>query len=552
MRSLKRTKKVNIIFAIIIMGIMVGVSFFHIFNIERMNLFKDELELIVQTKQQRSILSSLILQSAFLSESQKKLFLEELKKLSASSISPTTLIHQFDKIIDKTINMKNVHYMIEMVILSTASLIFVLVSYVASQNAFLSEINTISDEFSKIDLDYLPTKHVVIYREAASLTYKVEHLSRKIELYRSVFKVSTKSTNASEFAENLIDDLKKWLDIDSLSIAELDEKQIILDVTVNESHKRVKESMIFDIKDSEEENFFLRPRILNASELTIYVEEHPLSILSLFHNKEVKSIVLVPFEIGEKERGILFLTSLETNGFDFHQMEEIEIVANAVGQVYKKIIATQKTTISVVRGFTELVEGKDEETKDHIVRMASYAKAIALELKKDNNFSGFITPKYVKQLYEQAPLHDIGKVSVPDHILRKPGKLNAEEFEKMKIHTVKGFEILRNVEREIREEIFEIGKRIARSHHERWDGKGYPDGLSGEKIPLCARIAAVADVFDALTTSRPYKEALEYQKSVNIIVHESGTHFDPRIVTAFLRAQTEIKSIYDKFNNNRI
>lgn len=182
----------------------------------------------------------------------------------------------------------------------------------------------------------------------------------------------------------------------------------------------------------------------------------------------------------------------------------------------------------------EIVENRDDNTGGHIRRTAGYVENIAKELKKQDVYSDILTDTYVKDMIVAAPLHDIGKIHVSDGVLNKPGKLTEEEFEIMKTHTIAGEELLAYAKEEIGESGYlNRAVEMAAYHHEWWNGKGYPYGISGDEIPLCARIMAVADVFDALTSKRCYKSAMPLEKAYAIIREESGTHFDPAVVEAF-------------------
>ncbi|MDP4023494.1 response regulator [Methylobacterium sp. NEAU 140] len=178
------------------------------------------------------------------------------------------------------------------------------------------------------------------------------------------------------------------------------------------------------------------------------------------------------------------------------------------------------------------VEYRDNDTGDHTWRVASYSRLIAEALG--------LAPDACRRLYLAAPLHDVGKVAVPDGILLKPGKLDAEEFALVKTHATIGQRILGESE----SELIQLAAEIAGAHHEHWDGGGYPSGLAGRDIPLAARIVAVADVFDALTTRRPYKAALAFEDAFAAIEAESGRHFDPACVAAFTRCRAEIAAVY--------
>ena len=185
----------------------------------------------------------------------------------------------------------------------------------------------------------------------------------------------------------------------------------------------------------------------------------------------------------------------------------------------------------------EVVENRDDNTGGHIRRTAQYVELIAKELKREEIYRDILTDKYVADMVVAAPLHDIGKIHIPDAVLNKPGKLTEEEFNIMKAHTTAGEELLEHAKEELGESSYlNTALEMAAYHHEWWNGKGYPYGISGDEIPICARIMAVADVFDALTSKRCYKNAMPLEKAYQIIREESGTHFDPQVVDAFFAA----------------
>ncbi len=212
-----------------------------------------------------------------------------------------------------------------------------------------------------------------------------------------------------------------------------------------------------------------------------------------------------------------------------------EDLAEQVQIQLAELSAAQRSTIFAL---SKLAESRDNETGEHLDRMCEYVKVIAEELSKIPKYSHVIDTAYINNIYAAAPLHDVGKVGIPDNILLKPGKLTSEEFEIMKRHTSIGADTLRAVLKEHpRNEFIRLGIEIAESHHERWDGAGYPNGLVGDEIPLAGRILAVADVYDALTSKRCYKEAFTHERSFNIICEGQGSHFDPEIVNAFCRVE---------------
>ena len=191
----------------------------------------------------------------------------------------------------------------------------------------------------------------------------------------------------------------------------------------------------------------------------------------------------------------------------------------------------------LIKFMAEVVENRDDNTGGHIKRTAEYVEGIAKELKSRGVYSDCLTDEYMNDMVVAAPLHDIGKIHIPDAVLNKPGKLTDEEFEVMKTHTTAGEKLLIHAKDELGESGYlNMAVEMAAYHHEWWNGKGYPYGISGEEIPLCARIMAVADVFDALTSKRCYKSAMPLEKAYAIIREESGTHFDPLVVDAFFSA----------------
>ena len=214
----------------------------------------------------------------------------------------------------------------------------------------------------------------------------------------------------------------------------------------------------------------------------------------------------------------------------------------------REIRTTQEVTIL---SLASLAETRDNETGAHIVRTQHYVRLLALELRKLPAHADELSDEVVDLLFQSAPLHDVGKVGIPDSILLKPGKLNEHEFEIMKTHAQLGAEALRAGERQYGSSGFlEFACEIAQWHHEKWDGSGYPDGLAGAEIPLSARLMALADVYDALRSKRIYKDAFSHARSREIIVDGRGSHFDPDVVDAFIAVEDEFVRIADTYVDN--
>lgn len=198
-----------------------------------------------------------------------------------------------------------------------------------------------------------------------------------------------------------------------------------------------------------------------------------------------------------------------------------------------------------IRALAYLAETRDPETGNHLRRTQRYVEVLCLHLRSNPRFSDFLTDHNIQVLVKSTPLHDIGKVGIPDHILLKPGKLSPDEWEIMKNHARYGSDAIELAEKDAEKpvEFLNMAKDIARFHHEKWDGSGYPDGLVGDAIPIPARLMALADVFDALISQRVYKPPFPMEKAVSIIQEGRGSHFDPDIVDAFLVLQNEFQSI---------
>ena len=222
---------------------------------------------------------------------------------------------------------------------------------------------------------------------------------------------------------------------------------------------------------------------------------------------------------------------------------------NKLSQSKDEIIQTRDVAIV---GLSALAEARDNETGGHILRTQEYVRALAIQLQSHIKYCDYLTPDTVELLYKSAPLHDIGKVGIPDAILLKPGKLTDDEFEIMKTHALIGADSLAVAEKQMGSNSFlAIAHEIALSHHEKWDGSGYPYQLSGDDIPLSGRLMALADVYDALISKRVYKPAFSHDKAKEIILAGKGRHFDPAVVEAFINCEQMFVSIALTYNDEK-
>ena len=266
--------------------------------------------------------------------------------------------------------------------------------------------------------------------------------------------------------------------------------------------------------------------------------------------KGVRSSITLPLKVSGEPVGIIFFSSIHKNVYLQEHMNFLKTLANSIAISLNQSIFVNDVVYSSILALAKLAEARDEDTGEHLERMSKYTRFIAELLLEHNIYTDEINLEFVDNIERFSPLHDIGKVGIRDDILLKPGKLSPEEYEEMKKHASYGAEVLRTAEMNLQKRsksLFGIGIEIAEGHHEKWDGSGYPYGKKGTEIPLSARIVALADVFDALSSKRPYKEAFSFERTMEIIAMGKGKHFDPVIVDKLLANLKKIEQIYLKY-----
>ena len=277
----------------------------------------------------------------------------------------------------------------------------------------------------------------------------------------------------------------------------------------------------------------------------------------------VKSLVMVPVRSEDPVGAIGAYWSRQTRPSD-HEIHVLKRIANSAAVAYTNLFLTDalrqardeaiRAKDAIVFAMADLAETRDSDTGNHIRRTQHYVRALAEGCLEQGVYAEELDPETVALLFKSAPLHDIGKIAIPDSILLKPGRLTSDEFAVMKKHAELGSRAITNAENKLGADscFLRIAAEIARTHHEKWDGSGYPHGLKGAEIPLCGRIMAIADVYDALVSERVYKAAISHADAVAMIADERGRHFDPVLVDVFLSIHRRFDDIHRDFSDERL
>ncbi|MCR4777746.1 MAG: HD domain-containing protein [Lachnospiraceae bacterium] len=290
-----------------------------------------------------------------------------------------------------------------------------------------------------------------------------------------------------------------------------------------------------------------------------------ISIITTKYNivMPITSITLYANELADTVTGATEENLEKIEELDIHTGDEIEQLYKAfcnmtaetvyrLNENQKKTEAIAKMQNALIITMADMVETRDSDTGAHVIKTSAYVRIILQGLRKNGYYAEKISDRFMRDVEMSAPLHDVGKIYIPDAILNKEGKLTEEEFEIMKTHTTAGRNILENAISSMEgDNYLKEARNMAAYHHERWDGKGYPEGLHGEVIPLSARIMAVADVFDALSSARVYKPPYTFDEAINLIKDGAGTQFDPKCVEVFLESISEVKKIYRKYQESQ-
>ena len=292
-----------------------------------------------------------------------------------------------------------------------------------------------------------------------------------------------------------------------------------------------------------------KPRIIH--DLIEYYAKRPSEATKLILDEGFLSSLTIPLASGTKCVGFLFLNARERDAYQGSHIPMVERIISALtGPIFHHYIV-QLILSESARGFIKAMGKKDNETSEHLSRMSRYSHLIARKLAKDSQYAPVLKSRVVREILWYSPLLDIGKIGIPENILFKPGPLNLEEWEIMKTHVTPGGDIIRSLNdgltRYLPKSPFSTALEIVCGHHEKWDGTGYPHRLAGNAIPVTARIAAAADILDALTTDRPYKKAWSLDEAFSHLASISGSHLDPLVYKAALECQPDFEKIYTEY-----
>jgi len=371
----------------------------------------------------------------------------------------------------------------------------------------------------------------------------------------ALFRLTDQINRASSIDESLrfvFEEFRALLPLEWVGLLSLDgtAEQFVLERRYAEGELAAAEGECFVARGSLLERALQQTMPLYIDDLQRVAEENPQAQFAarLCHGG-YRSALFYPLGGEGQWSALLAFAATQREAYNREHLELLGNIAAQVSHSFEKTVVTENLVVSAITGLAKLAESRDPETGDHLLRMARYSAIVAEELGREGAYAGEISSAQVRDILRFAPMHDIGKVGIEDRILLKAGRLDEAERCEMERHPLIGAEVLRRCEGQMNavgHSMFQTGIEIAEAHHEKYDGSGYPLGLKGDVIPLSARIVAAADVFDALTSRRPYKEAWPVERALVYMQEEAGGHFDPQVVAALKRALPHIMAVYER------
>lgn len=389
--------------------------------------------------------------------------------------------------------------------------------------------------------------------ELGKLTNSFNHLTGRLNSLFGLTDRIYQATSLDEIIKFIYEEFNGLLPIDWVAMLRMDvsKQQMVVGHIYSKEEQILHEGDLVSVYHPVLQDVFSDNKVISfdnlKEELKAYDEEN--GFFSNLIQMDMKSMIVFPLSISGNEQALLVFATHTQNAYHSSHRELLNNITSQVSHAFDRSIGMESLVVSAVEGLAKLAESRDPETGDHLVRMSLYSYILAKQLYHEGIYQEEFKSSYPRHVFHFAPMHDIGKVGVEDSILLKPGKLTDDEWIEMRKHPVIGADVLRRCETQVNKagySMFKIGIEIAEGHHEKYDGSGYPYQRKGDEIPLSARIVALADVFDALTSRRPYKDAWPVEKALSLIDEESGKHFDPDVIKAFKTALPEIMEVYEK------
>lgn len=339
--------------------------------------------------------------------------------------------------------------------------------------------------------------------------------------------------------------LKEWPSLLRIAVALYDDESDLLHTFVRSSLQDASlDHYSFELSQSESLTQIRdtrQPRLIQDTRVLTNHNFH-----SEFIAKHYRSSYTEPMFMGQNLLGFIFFDASDVDYFSDELILQLSNYTRLIESLINVEILPVKMMVGMVQATREFTRARDAETASHIIRMAHYMELIAIQLADEVGF----TDEQIEHIWLYAPMHDIGKIAIPDHILTKPGALDKDEFEQIKRHVEEGLKMLNVILDNFKFQNFyhiDMLKDIIGAHHERWDGSGYPKGMVGEQIPIVGRIAAVADVFDALSSNRVYRSGMKPEEVFDYLEQNKGILFDPRCVEVFIESKSQVMDIYSRF-----
>lgn len=391
--------------------------------------------------------------------------------------------------------------------------------------------------------------------EIGQMTQGFNRLSKRLDAQFRLTDRINHGTNLSDTLCFIFEEFRGFLPLDWVGILATspDKSGVALSRMHSSLSLSLRENEFFDDPDNQLIELLDSDQPLSISSLANYVQQQPKAVFAgRLRQEGFASAVYLPLSNTPEGGMLLVFASQKMAAYTDQHLEWLANIAGQVKHSVDRTVVMEDLVISAVSGLAKLAESRDPETGDHLVRMSLYSAIIAEQLANEGEYRHLLDSDIIRNIFRFAPMHDIGKVGIKDEILLKPGRLTPEERTEMEQHPTIGGQVLRRCEMQMNahgHSVFQVGIEIAECHHEKFDGSGYPAQQAGQAIPLSARIVAVADVFDALTSKRPYKEAWPIDRAMAVLREDAGGHFDPVVVAAAEQSLPRMMEVYDRLKH---